>query len=355
MRRSRFPDRAGRAVLAATFLAAGCARPGAPPGGPPDTTPPEVASVSPESLAVGVPVDAPIRITFSEKVDPNTLEKAIWVTPGGLTKPKIDVSGETVTIRSRRPFPDATTVGVLITTVVRDRRQNPLPRAARWVFSTGDSVWPGTVRGKAERVGGDRSANGLLLVGLYPGDADTLPDPRTTAPVAMAQADTAGEYTLTGLPVDGKLRWLYGMYDRDGNREISGTGEFVSARPESIALTPSHPEITMPLRVVDPQAPGVLQGTLARAEEDTVRVWLELYAADADSTAKPARRTQALETGAFSFRQVPPGDYRLFAFCDSDGDGKHGVDEIAAAYGEVQLSPGETRELGSWEGPRCVP
>lgn len=346
---------AGRVLAAAGLLAAGCARPGAPPGGPPDTTSPEVASVSPESLAVDVPLDAPIRIVFTEKVDPTTLEKAIWVTPGGLSKPQIHVSGETVTIRSRRPFPDSTTVGVLVTTGVRDRHQNQILKPARWVFSTGDSVWPGSVKGRAELVGSERSRGAHLLIGLYPGGADTLPDPRTTSPLAITEADTAGMFNLIGLPADGKLRWLFGLFDRDGNREISGAGEFVGANPESVVLTSAYPHQTIPLRVINPQAPATLQGKLARAEGDTVRVWLELYAENADSTAKPVSRTEAATSGTFSFRQVPPGAYRLFAFCDADGDGKREESEAAAAYGRVELPPGETRELGAWDGPRCVP
>jgi hypothetical protein len=306
---------------------------------------------------VNVPVDTTITVVFSEKIDEITLEKALWVTPGGAVKPRIKVSGREATIRLGRAFPESTTVGVLITTVLMDRKragqQNRMTRSYRWIFSTGDAVWSGRVHGKVERVGG-AVGQGQLLVALYPGDADTVPDALTTEPLAITEADTSGRYELVGVPADGERRWLFGLFDRDGNREIRGPGEFASAEPESVSLTAELPEAVIPLRLVDPNAPGSIQGTLARAEGDTVSIWLELYTA-ADSLAQPAKRSKASRDGSFAFRQVPPGSYRLIAFCDQDESGRQDPEEIWQGFGLVEVRPGDKHELGEWAGPRCVP
>ena len=109
------------------------------------------------------------------------------------------------------------------------------------------------------------------------------------------------------------------------------------------------------LRLVDPEAPGDVQGTLSRAEGDSASIWLELYQSDADSLAQPVRRAEAGRDGAFSLRQVPPGSYRLVAFCDNNADKKRDEEEDAVSFGLVEITPGDTRELGEWTGPRCVP
>ena len=345
-------------LFCAVALVVGCAKLGPPPGGPRDTVAPTVVSVSPESLAVGVPVDSPITITFSEKVDKN-LELALWVAPGAAVKPKVKHSGESVTIQLAQEFPESTTVGVLLSTVVRDTRregqQNHMLRPYRWIFSTGAEISPGSIRGRVERVGGGLATQGQLLVGLYPGNADTIPDPLQTEPLAITQADTSGRYELSGLSVEGKRQWLFGMYDRDGNREIRGQGEFVSAEPGTVTLTLESPEVVIPMRLVDPDAPAVVQGNLARVEGDTVTVWLELFTEDADSLARPTKRIKVGKEGQFSFPQVSPGVYRLTAFCDVNESGQRDTDEEPLVYGRVEVRPSETHELGEWAGPRCIP
>jgi hypothetical protein len=340
----------------ALVAAVGCARQGMPPGGPPDLQAPVLVAVSPESLAVRVPVDAPLRITWSEKVDPATLEKALWVTPGGTVKPKISLSGETAVVKLAVPYPESTTVGVLITTVLADQRRegraNRIHTPIRWVFSTGDSVWPGRLEGKVDRVGG--SPSGQTLVALY-APSDTVPDPVRSDPVAITEADSSGDYDLIGLPVDGARRWLFGLYDRDGNREIRGDGEFVSAEAESVILTPESPMKVIPLRLVDPHAPGSVEGAFPWTQADTVRVAVELRDAAADSTAPPRYRGAVTRKGTFALDRIPPGSYRVLAFCDLNANGKRDDGEPVSYYGTIEVKPGAKTALSGWNGPACGP
>ena len=157
-------------VLGLGILATGlwsCAEVGPPPGGPADKTPPGVVTVTPDSAAVNVPTNAPIRIAFTEKVDEKSIERALWVTPGGASKPRIDFKGDAVEIKLGRAFPESTTMNVLITTLLRDRRaesrENHIAKPIHWVFSTGGSIWPGRVRGTLEKVG-VQTGQGVVLV-----------------------------------------------------------------------------------------------------------------------------------------------------------------------------------------------
>ncbi len=353
---------AGFAGTAAALVAlAACARPGLPPGGPADVTPPRVVAVTPESLAVNVPVDAPIIVTFSERVDRTNLESAIWVTPRGLEKPKLSYDGESVRIESAAPFPESTTVGVLLTTVIKDRRrgtaQNVLERPYRWVFSTGDSIWPGRVSGKVNQVGMSGPggiARGQVLVALYPGDADTVPVPGTVPPTAITEALGDGSYFMNGLPVDGRRRWLIAMLDLNGNREISGSGEFASASPESLVLSPEHPDTVVALRLVNPSAPGEVSGSFTRAAEDTLDLWAALFEVGADSTARPEVQARVDSTGNFSATRVPPGEYRLRAYCDANRNGRRDPEEPWTVYNVgVTVEPASKFDVGTLAAPDC--
>ena len=344
-------------TLAVPALLCACARQAPPPGGPPDTSAPEVMAVTPAPGSVGVERNTPLTLMFSEKIDPAGLEKSLWITPGGLAKPKISVSGAEVTIRSSTPLPESTTVAVLVTTQIQDKRQNVLRRPHRWVFSTGDRIWPGSVRGKVVREETGQAANerGQILVGLYPSEGDTVPDPSVVPPVAITQADSSLGFVLDGLPARGERWWLLAMIDRDGNRLIRGGGEFVTAEPESVTLTPESPSLDAAVRLLDPAAPGSIKGELERSGEDTTTVWVELTAPDADSLATPVARTQVGDGVDFVLSRVPPGVYILSMFCDPDEDGSAAPGETRTVYGRVQVYPGRELDLGVWSVPVCPP
>lgn len=349
--------RFGAYFVLTAFVA--CAKMAPPPGGPPDTTPPGILAVMPESSAVGVPVTTPIRIQFSEKLDEKSLESAIWVTPGGVSKPRIDFDGETAEIRLGRPLPESTTVGVLVTTLVHDRRgsgfQNRLGRPLRWVFSTGGDIWPGRIRGTLETVGLERRGAGVVLVALYVQEGDSIPDPARANPIAVTEPDTTNRFDLTGLPVRSVPMWLFAMYDRNGNGEIGGSGEFASAAPESIFLAPDAPERDVKLKLVDPRAPATLEGTIVTAEADTIAKWVELFAAGADSASLPPRRSQVGKKGTFSVSGLRPGRFRLTLFCDVNGNRARDADEPSTLFGELDLAPGSKRQLGNWRITGCQP
>jgi hypothetical protein len=318
--------------------------------------------VSPEDGAVGVPRNAPLVIRFSEKVDAKSVENALWITPGGAAKPKIDVSGQDVTIRTAGGFPESTTVGVLLTTLVRDRKrgteQNPLRAPLRWVFSTGDRIWPGVVRGAVEQPKAEpgRLRSGTVLVAMVPVALDTVPNLSQTPPLALTEPDSAGRFVLDGLPVTGETVRLVPLYDRDGNRAISGRGEYMSAESGSLIVAADGPQ-EIALRLVDPAAPGTLTGTLERAAEDTLAAGVAVFAAGPPDSAEvvPVKQGVSKSDGTFSLPGIPPGNYRVIAFCDGNGNGKKDAGEAETEIGSVTVRPGTTFEMGAHAIPACRP
>jgi hypothetical protein len=146
------------------------------------------------------------------------------------------------------------------------------------------------------------------------------------------------------------------MYDRDGNRAFNDNGDYVSARAESVTLTPDTSAVEVALRLIDPKSPAQVSGTLTRAEGDTVAVWVALYEAAAESLETPKVLSQAAASGAFTLRGVPAGAYRMVAFCDANKNGRRDPEEAWTIYqGTVELSPADKLELGELEAPRCIP
>ncbi|MCC6652188.1 MAG: Ig-like domain-containing protein, partial [Candidatus Eisenbacteria bacterium] len=72
---------AAAAAFALLLAAAGCAKKGMPTGGPPDLDPPRILTVSPDSGAAAVPLDASIVLTFTEDMEPRGTGSAVELAP----------------------------------------------------------------------------------------------------------------------------------------------------------------------------------------------------------------------------------------------------------------------------------
>ena len=341
----------GRALLP-LLLAAACARPGAPPGGPADVEPPGLTGVEPDSDAVNVDRTSPVVLAFTEKVDKRSLDAALSLSPPMVIK-DIDTHGAEATVTFREPLPESTTVTVLVTTALTDGKKNFIGEPIQWSFSTGGGLAPGLVAGRVEAVGA--RGNGIVLLALFAA-GDTLPDPGVETPLALTQARSDGTYRLPGRPADGSWQLLYAALDMDRNREIGGKGEYWTASPESVRLTPEKPVRRVDLRLVDPEAPGTVQGALARAEGDSSSVLVELYLAEDDSLRVAETRVKTKPDGGFTVGRVPPGGYRLIAFCDANDNGFRDLDEPWVIVLESVLVPaGGKVDLGDLQGPTCGP
>jgi len=341
------------AMAALLLFAAGCARPGAPSGGPEDTIRPAVLATLPESLGVGVPTDAAIVLELSESVSRDVLDRALWIHPQ-TTPRKISVSGTRAELLFREDWPESTTITVLISTQLEDKRRNSMAEPYQWSFTTGDSIAPGVVRGSVEKI--TVGKRGQALVAVYPVLGDTLPDPMVEVPDGLTQVRSDGSYRIPGLVPDGRLRMVYAMADANANREILGPGEYFTAQPESLLLTPENPTAEISLRLVDPAAPGNINGTLLRETGDSTAVGVELFPAEDDSLRLATVRAAAAADGGFSLLNAPPGGYRIAVYCDGNGNGFRDPREpLLVVLDQVVVLPGVDVDVGELPGPRCLP
>jgi hypothetical protein len=113
-------------AVAACALAAGCGderdMETSTAGGGADTFGPHVETISPSSPAELGPED-PIRVTFSEAVDPATVtEQSLTLSVG--TGAFRTIQGDVVTIRPDGSWPAGTTITVVVTSAVRDLAGN---------------------------------------------------------------------------------------------------------------------------------------------------------------------------------------------------------------------------------------
>ena len=120
------------AVAAVLWLAACNGGPTDPPG---DTTPPTILSVSPAEDAVDVPVDALIRVVFSEAIDTSRVTTATFIVNPAITG-SFGFRGDTVTITPASSLAYSTTYIVSVTTGVADPAGNRLGANKNWSFTT---------------------------------------------------------------------------------------------------------------------------------------------------------------------------------------------------------------------------
>lgn len=106
---------------------------------PPDTTPPQVTSVSPSVDALNVATTTQVRINFTEDIDPVSVTPASIVVsgPGGAIAGTLATSSNSVVFTPAADLPFTTTIGVTVTTAVRDLSGNGLTQDYSWSFTTG--------------------------------------------------------------------------------------------------------------------------------------------------------------------------------------------------------------------------
>ena len=110
-------------------------------GSVPDTTPPAMTSTIPANGAVGIPINQKISATFSETMDPLTINTASFTLMQGTT-PVVDAltyAGVTATFTPLTSLAPNTTYTATITTGAKDLAGNTLANSYIWTFTTGEA------------------------------------------------------------------------------------------------------------------------------------------------------------------------------------------------------------------------
>jgi hypothetical protein len=396
----------GAGVLAALFLLIGCAQIESPSGGPEDRTAPRVLGMAPDSGAIGVRPET-LTILFSKKMDHRTVRDWVAISPV-LSIRSVEWTGERVDLILRDTPDTGRTYAVLLGAEVQDRRHNALgPWTA--AFSTGSRLDTGSLRGKVRGTrlkpalaylyafawsdsvpASEDDRLGALRIGQADKDGVFRLDylPRGTPMRICALYDAARNRTFDE---DDDL-WA----SLDGPVSIDDTTRVVTDL-EIYMVLPDEPG-TIKGTAIDSSCVGVGADLLRRFDKeadslsakiggpsvgkaaagdsimgfgqfvesavDTLAVRARLAAID--SLRIPARLDSARcalpvivrlfekdtslvaevrGKGAFEFRDVVPGIYRLRAFRDGDADGQAGPGEAQGEFPHpLEVLPGRALE-----------
>jgi hypothetical protein len=175
-------------------LLSSCANIQAPGGGEIDTTPPEIVEVYPANKMTNFK-EKEIEFTFSEYVDKRTFKDAIFVSPALDKGFDVSWSGKTATIVFKEELKPNVTYNLTIGTSVVDlNNSNTMAQAFSYIFSTGDQIDEGVIRGKVY----DKDPNKLYIFAYMLGNEnDSL---LKRKPDFVTQIGTSGEFVLSGLP-----------------------------------------------------------------------------------------------------------------------------------------------------------
>ena len=129
-------------ILVALLL--GCAKVGPPTGGPVDKEPPRILSHYPESDALEVARNTEVEIVFSEPMNREQTEAALFTSPVG----PLQLSWHGPRLRIAMSLAEERTYVLTVGTGARDLRGNALTKSFTLAFATGSQLDQGLVRGR---------------------------------------------------------------------------------------------------------------------------------------------------------------------------------------------------------------
>jgi uncharacterized protein (DUF2141 family) len=194
--------------LAACLLACllgSCANSQPPSGGPPDKEPPEITEFTPATGTLNFRGDY-ATLHFSEYVNKGKVAENVYLSPP--KRLEYSWSGREVEITFAEPLDSNTTYALTLGTEYEDLSNNKPTQAFTLIFSTGNHLDSGIIRGKLTS-----DAPSGVFIFLYPLagiNPDTL-NPATTKPKYRTQVGTSGTFEFRALPA-GKYR-LFAIKD----------------------------------------------------------------------------------------------------------------------------------------------
>ena len=319
-------------------LISSCAVPVAPTGGPPDSTPPTLVSSRPENGATSVTARE-IELVFSEPVDPQSISRAVSLTPEPGGPLEIDVRAERVRIGLPESLRATTTYILSIDNNLRDIRNVAINRPITVAFSTGDAIDRGELGGRVIRATDGQPAAGIDVF-LYSTPDSSL---YSGAPLYRTQTGRDGRFTFVYLR--DTTYFAVAVADANGNRRLDAgerlgvppqpslrasivdSTESGAERPWVISVyDPARPDVdrvrasgasllvvrfSEPVRILDHSAGGLTVTDTVRGLDLSAEI---IFQAD----AAPSR-----DVGVLLADTLQPGEYRLtgeFAVADSAGN-----------------------------------
>ena len=195
------------------LVAVACAREGMPPGGPRDRIPPWVVDTDPPAGSTHVPPDVSPTLTFSERIQPRSIEGNLYIAPIVEFVAEPNWRGNEITVRFEEPLLADRTYIITVGTGIRDMRSNRMDSTFVYALSTGPSIEEGEVNGLTVH-DGQPARNTYVWAYDLAGKPD--PNPAGTTPDYLTQAGRDGTFTFTHLSA-GRYR-LFAFLDQGRDR-----------------------------------------------------------------------------------------------------------------------------------------
>ena len=204
---TRFGAVSVRAI--ALLLLVGCAKVGPPSGGPVDKEAPRIVDHSPAADATHTAADQVVEIVFSESMNRQSVEEAIFVAPE--VESALGWKGRRLTLSFSQPLQADRTYVVTVGTGARDLRRNGLDRSYTFAFSTGDEINQGSIVGKVFK-----DHQPIVGAHVWAYDAEQLTGRMgTEAPDYRTQTGKDGAFEFSRLSVTRYRVMAFDDQDRD--------------------------------------------------------------------------------------------------------------------------------------------
>ncbi len=228
--KSSFSNSLALAAVTLMLLFVACAKDLAPPGGPPDTKPPTILATSPVEGDTLIPVDANIRIMFSERILAKAAAGALFISPPLKAEPRVKAKGAMLIVDPAVNFePDKTyvvTIGASLTDLVGNR----MTSSTAFAFSTGSHIDSATVRGIVYNQFRPEPNFRVFAYEMKPWLYDSL---FAVVPDYITETGKDGHFEFKYMRPGEYL--VLGVEDKDRDNKINGESERV-ALPNSTAI-----------------------------------------------------------------------------------------------------------------------
>ncbi|MCC7431410.1 Ig-like domain-containing protein [bacterium] len=168
-----------------------CAKVEPPKGGEEDKISPEIIDFSPKNKSINLSLLPEIKITFSEKMDNESVEKAIFFIPE-VKNLDFSWSGNTLKITPQDSLSKNKTYGFNVLSGVSDWHKVPMEKNFRIAFSTGNQIDTCKISGKTE-------GQSKAIVWCFKVEQDSVFYPKKSKITSYTKSDLQGNFAIENL------------------------------------------------------------------------------------------------------------------------------------------------------------
>ncbi len=217
-----------------------CAKSVPPPGGPPDESPPQYVFSTPSAGSVRVKPDTDVIIQFTEKLDPQSVARAVYIIPESEPPARVKAKGEGISIDFPGGLKRDRTYLITIGTDLMDAHRINLARSVTIAFATGEKIDTGLISGKVYREGKPFPNTNVVLFEKSPSEQKRPVD--SLVPDYLTQSGNDGTFKFEYLPIG--VYYLAAFEDKNKNRRINPSKELIGLPFRRLELTNEINEIT---------------------------------------------------------------------------------------------------------------